>query len=122
MKYCNPRKTPFLLGVNIEEAKSTPLVNNTMYKQLVGCILYLTHTQPDTSYAVHVESRHMQQTYDIQQGETKRILHLVQGTKTHGIHYVAKSNLELVGFTDSDWVGDKTNRKSTFGYVFMLEY
>ena len=59
MKDCKPRKNPFLSGVKLEEAKSTPLVNNTMYRQLVGCLLYLTHTQPDTSYAVHVESRHM---------------------------------------------------------------
>ena len=54
--------------------------------------------------------------------ETKIILHFVQGTKTHGIHYVAKCDLDLVGFTNFDWVGDNTDRKSTFGYVFMLAY
>ena len=26
----------------------------------------------------------------------------------------------LVGFTDSDWVGDPDDRKSTIGYVFSL--
>ena len=31
-----------------------------------------------------------------------------------------KSDLDLIGFTDSDWAGDNTNRKSTSGYVFML--
>ena len=42
--------------------------------------------------------------------------------KTHGIHYVAQSSLELVGFTDFDWAGDNTDRKSTSGYVFILAY
>ena len=32
MKYCKPRKTPFLLGFNLEEAGSSPMVNNTMYR------------------------------------------------------------------------------------------
>ena len=38
----------------------------------------------------------------------------------HGIFYAAKYDLELVGFTDSDWEGGNTDKKSTLGYVFML--
>ena len=52
--------------------------------------------------------------------ESKVIFHFVQGTRTHGIYYVAKFVLELVGFTDSNWEGDNTDRKSTYGYVFIL--
>ena len=54
MKYCKPINTPFLLGVKLEEAGSSPMVNNTLYRQLIGCLLYLTHTRPDISYAVSV--------------------------------------------------------------------
>ena len=46
----------------------------------------------------------------------------MQGTRTHGIHYVAKYDLELVGFTDSNWEGYKTDRKLASIYVFMLAY
>ena len=53
----------------------------------------------------------MDQPHDIHLRETKRILHFVQGTKTQGIHYVAKYDLELVGFTNFDWEGDKIDRK-----------
>ena len=62
----------------------------------------------------------MDQPHDIHWRAAKIILNFLQGTKTHGIHYVAQSSLELVGFTDSDWEGDNTDRKSTYGYVFML--
>ena len=52
-----PIKTPFLLGVKLEEAGSSPMVNNTMYRQLIGCLRYPTHTRPDISYAISVASR-----------------------------------------------------------------
>ena len=46
MKDCKASKTPFLSGVKLEEADSSPMVNNTLYRQLIGCLLYLTHTRP----------------------------------------------------------------------------
>ena len=33
------------------------------------------------------------------------IINFVQGTRTHGIFYKAKSDLDLIGFTDNDWAG-----------------
>ena len=74
-------------------------------------VLYLNHTKPNISYAVRVYSIHMDQPYEIHLKATKRILNFVQGTRTHGIHYVAQSSLELVGFIDFDWEGDKNDRK-----------
>ena len=44
MKYCNPRKPPFFSRVKLEEAGSSPMVDSTLYKLLIGCLLYLTHT------------------------------------------------------------------------------
>ena len=57
MKDCRPSKTPFLSGVKLEEVDSSPMVNNTLYRQLIGCLLYITHTRPDLSYAIIVVSK-----------------------------------------------------------------
>ena len=65
MKDCKPSKTPFLLGVKLEEADSSPRVNNTLYRKLIGCLLYLTHTRPNISYAVSVASIYMDQPREI---------------------------------------------------------
>ena len=59
MNDCKPSKTPFLLGVKPEEAGSSHMVDNTLYRQLIGCLLYLTHTRPNIFYAVSVASRYM---------------------------------------------------------------
>ena len=120
MKSFKPSKTPFLSRVKLEEAGSSPMVNNTLYRQLIGCLLCLTHTRTDISYAVSVASRYMDQPHEIHLRVAKRILNFVQGTRTHGIFYKAKYDLELVGFTDSDWAGDNTDRNSTSGYLFMF--
>jgi hypothetical protein len=39
-----------------------------------------------------------------------------------GLYYNCNNNtsLELLGYTDSDWGGDITSRKSTTGYIFLL--
>ena len=62
----------------------------------------------------------MDQPHEIHWRAAKRILNIVQGTRTHGIFYKDKSDLDLIGFTDSDWAGDNTDRNSTSRYVFML--
>ena len=82
--------------------------------------MYLTHSRPILYYAVGGVARYVKETHDIHLKASKRILHYVQGTKHFGIHYETSSPLELVGFTDSNWVRDSTDRKSTSVYVCML--
>ena len=70
---CNASPFPFLLGINLEEGKSTPPMDYTIYRQLIGSLLYLTHSQPDICYAMNAVSRYMQQPHDIHWKESNRI-------------------------------------------------
>jgi hypothetical protein len=105
---CKPTTSPFLSGVRFEDAGTTPLVESTLYRQLVGSLLYLTHTQPNISFAVGVCSRYMQETHELHWKAAKRILRYVKGTPSFGIFYAADCLLLLIGYTDSDWAGDGT--------------
>ena len=107
---CKAAKSPFLSGIKLHEFGNSPIVYITLYRKLVGIFLYLTHTRPDLSYVVSVVSRHMHQTHELHWKADKKILQYVQGTKNFGVHYTASSSLQLAGFSDSDWVGDPTNR------------
>ena len=62
----------------------------------------------------------MQHPHDLYWKESKRILQYIQGTRTYGIHDVADSKLELVGYIDFDWAGDSIDQKYTSRYVFMF--
>ena len=75
-----PAPLPFLSGINLEEGKSTPPMDCTIYRQLIGSLLYLTHSRPDICYAVNDVSRYMQQPHDLHWKAAKRILQYIQGT------------------------------------------
>ena len=107
----NEAKCPFLFGIKLGEFGDSPLVDCSLYKQLVGSLLYLTHTRPDLSYDVSVLARYMHQPHELHWKESKNILQYVQGSKIFGVHYVVSSSLQLAGFSDLDWVGDPTDRK-----------
>jgi hypothetical protein len=74
MTDCKSAPTPFLSGVKLEDGGETPLVDNTLYRQLVGSLLYLTHSRPDLSYAVGAVSRFMQELHELHWKAAKCIL------------------------------------------------
>jgi hypothetical protein len=100
MTDCKSTPTPFLSGVRLEDGRDTLVVENTLYRQLVGILLYLTYTRPDLSYEIGVVSRYMQETHELHWKATKCILRYIQGTISYGIHYVAGCKLDLIGFID----------------------
>ena len=120
MEDCKPAPSPFQSGVKLSVSCTSPEVDATLYRQLVGKLLYLTHTRPDLSFVVGLVARFMQNPRESHWKAAKRILRYVRGTVQFGIHYSAKAAPLLVGFTDSDWAGDPDDRKSTAGYVFTL--
>ena len=120
MANCMPVPFPFLSRISLEDGKSTPPMDCTIYRQLIGSLLYLTHFRIDICYAMNDVSRYIQQPHDLHWKAAKRILQYIQGTKNYGILYAADSELELVGYTDFDWEGDSIDQKSTYGYVFMF--
>eukprot|EP00253_Pinus_taeda_P020737 PITA_20737 len=77
MNDCTPTPTPFLSGVRLEDGGDTPLVDNTLYRQLVGSLLYLTHSRSDLSYAVGAVSRYMLEPHELHWNFAKRILRYV---------------------------------------------
>ncbi|GAV71238.1 LOW QUALITY PROTEIN: hypothetical protein CFOL_v3_14732, partial [Cephalotus follicularis] len=51
----------------------------------------------------------------------KKVLQYLKETRDFMLTYRRAKDLQLVGFTDSDFTGCQDDRKSTSGYVFMME-
>jgi len=91
------------------------------YASVVGSLMYIqTCTRPDISFAVEMLSRYQSNPGMDHWKAAKKILKYLQGTKDHMLIYRRTNNLEVVGYSDSDYAGCMDSRKSTFGYIFML--
>ncbi|XP_016177764.1 uncharacterized protein LOC107620055 [Arachis ipaensis] len=98
----------------------TILTDNTVYRQLIGRLLYLINTRPDISYAVGrlcqfldcETTSHLQATF--------RVLRYLKGRHAPGLFFSSTSNMRLTEFADADWATCANTRRSVSGYCFML--
>ncbi|GKU93862.1 hypothetical protein SLEP1_g7421 [Rubroshorea leprosula] len=120
MKNCNLVSTPIELGLKLVRNPGGMEINSTLYKQIVGSLMYLTATRLDIMHAVSLISRYMNCPKEVHLLATKRILRYLQGTVEYGLFYENGEKSNLFGFTDSDFARDLDDRKSTSGYVFIM--
>jgi hypothetical protein len=52
--------------------------------------------------------------------DANNILRYLHGTITYGLRYALNTDVQLDGFTDSDWEGSVDNKKSTSGMCFSM--
>ncbi|GJU85046.1 ribonuclease H-like domain-containing protein [Tanacetum coccineum] len=112
MANCNTSRTPVdtesKLGPN-----RVPVQYPTMYRRLAGGLQYLTFTRPDLSYAVQQICLYMHDPREPHLAALKSILRYVQITLDLGLYLYASFTTSLVGYTDADWVGCPSTRRST---------
>lgn len=120
MKDCNSVSTPTEFGLKLTRNGSGKKVDPTLYKQIVGSLMYLTSTRPDIMYAVSLISRYMENPTEVHLLAAKRIFRYLKGTADFGIWYKKVGDSSLFGFSDSDYAGDLDDRKSTSGFVFIM--
>ncbi|KAL4567528.1 hypothetical protein LXL04_023115 [Taraxacum kok-saghyz] len=76
-------------------------VDPSLYRSLVGNLMYLTATRPNLAYFVSILSRFMESPKTSHWEAGKKILKYVKGTLNHGIVYTKTEDFRLVGFSDS---------------------
>jgi hypothetical protein len=119
---CNSCKAPMEPRLKLSKESSSPLVDATFCRSLVGSLRYLVNTMPYIAFVVGYVSRFMQELHSDHHAAVKHILRYVSGTCDWGL-YCPKGDEEqpvLVGFSDSDLASDVDRRKSTTGLIFFL--
>lgn len=116
-----PVSTPVELGVQLVKSTEQAKEEDTIrYQQQVGALLYLAiNTRPDISYAVNRCARYMSNPNNTHFRALDRIWKYLNHYNTEGLFYDC-NNINLIGYSDSDWGGDTITRKSTTGYIFLL--
>lgn len=129
---CNSHMTPCQSGLKLYEDGGTPLSPSdaSQFRSLVGCLQYLTFTRPDIAYVVNSVCQFLHSPTDVHLHAVKRIVKYIKGTLEFGIVFRKGPSLvsskhsapqiQLQAFCDADWAGDPNDRKSTTGFVILM--
>ncbi|XP_043808465.1 uncharacterized mitochondrial protein AtMg00810-like [Manihot esculenta] len=117
---CRHVDTPMDPNVKLVPEQGEPLKDHARYRRLVGKLNYLTITRPDISFAVSMVSQFLQTPYSSHWDAVIRILRYIKGAPGQGLLYEDKGHSQIVGYSDADWVGFPSDRRSTSGYCIMI--
>lgn len=91
------------------------------YQGMTGSLMFsMVKTRRDIAFATSIASRFAKNQGHQHTEAVKTILRYLKGSRECGITYGGQSELLVEGYSDSDWAGDKESRKSTSGFIFML--
>ena len=120
MMDCKSMSTSMMTNLKLFGDTTSGKIDATIYRQMIGSLIYLTNTRPDICFAVNTLSQYMVDPRQVHLVEAKHILRHLKGTIDYGLRYAADYEFRLVGYTDSDWADSVTDWKSTSGCCFSL--
>ena len=116
---CKASSIPVELGNKDRIFKGEP-VDRTKYQQLVGKLIYLSHTRPDIAFAVSLVSQYMHNPCQGHLDAVYRILKYLKQAPGKGLLFKKSGDRRIEAFTDADWAGSVDDRKSTSGYCTQV--
>jgi hypothetical protein len=120
MMDCKSMTTLTMINMKLLSDKSSDLVDPTMYRQLIGYLMYLVNTRLDICFAVNTLIQHMVEPRHVHWMATKHMLRYLHGMVGYGLRYVSSGDVKLQGYTDSDGTGSAVDRKNTSRCCFSL--
>ena len=96
-------------------------MKNITYASVVGSLMYAqVCTRPDIAFIVGMLGRYQSNPGMDHWRAAKKVMRYLQGTKDYMLMYRHTDNLDVIGYSDSDFAGCVDSRKSTSGYIFMM--
>lgn len=124
-----PKVNPLTLGIkldkNLDQASSNDI---SRYQQEIGSLIYLTtFTRPDLAFPINYLARFMSNPSSEHFKALDVVWSYLVKTKDLGIIISGQScsntplnSSNLIGYVDADWGGDLVTRRSTTGYVYLV--
>jgi hypothetical protein len=117
---CKAAETPMEPNIKLQPAEAGNTIDKERYQRLVGRLIYLSHARPDIALAVSLVSQFMHAPGPEHQEAVFRILRYLKGSPGKGLLYRNRGHLQIEAYTDADWAGSITDRRSTSGYCTFV--
>ena len=127
MHDCKPGDTPVAKGdkfslnqcpknnFEIQEMQQIP------YASAIGSLMYAqVCTRLDIAYIVGMLGSYLSNPGKDHWIAAKRVMRYLQRTKDYKLTYRNLDQLEIIGYSDSDFAGCRDSMKSTSGYIYLL--
>ncbi|KAJ9556613.1 hypothetical protein OSB04_011227 [Centaurea solstitialis] len=117
---CTPMKTPMAPPLSLDKDSKGKPVDVTLYRGMIGSLLYLTASRPDIMYSTCLCARYQAEPKESHLTAVKWIFRYLKGTPNLGLWYSKDSGFDLTAYSDSDFAGCKIDRKSTTGGCHLI--
>ena len=107
--------TPMPIKCQLDIDPNGKAVDQKVYRSMIRSLLYLCASRPDIMLSVGICAQFQPAPMESHFVAVKRIFRHLAHTPNFGLWYPRGANFNLVGYPDSDWTGDKVDRKSTSG-------
>ncbi|GJU56092.1 retrovirus-related pol polyprotein from transposon TNT 1-94 [Tanacetum coccineum] len=112
--------TPMVEKSKLDEDLQGKPVDATLYRGMIGSLMYLTSSRPDLIYAVCLCARYQAKPTKKHLNAVKRIFRYLKGTINMGLWYSKDTGMSLTAYADADHAGCQDTRRSTSGSAQFL--
>ncbi|GJQ94265.1 retrovirus-related pol polyprotein from transposon TNT 1-94 [Tanacetum coccineum] len=94
--------TPMVDRTKLDEDLSGILIDQTRYRSMVGCLMYLTASRPDLVFAACMCTRYQSKPTKKHLEVVKWVFRYIQGTINMGLWYLKDTAMALTAYADAD--------------------
>nr|XP_016437374.1 PREDICTED: uncharacterized mitochondrial protein AtMg00810-like [Nicotiana tabacum] len=95
--------TPIVTATHLDLNEPGFPVNETMYRGIIGSLLYLIASRPDIVFSVGLCTRVQSNPKESYLKAAKRILRYLKGTQDLVLYYPSGDSFDLIGYADADY-------------------
>ncbi|KAJ9697391.1 hypothetical protein PVL29_009282 [Vitis rotundifolia] len=113
-------RTPMSTNLKLSKDESGKRVEETLYRSMIGSLLYFTTSTPGIAFSVEVCARYQACPNESHLIALKHIIRYIAGTLELCIWYPFDTHSDVACYIDTDWARNVDDRKNTSSGCFYV--
>ncbi|GKC74266.1 retrovirus-related pol polyprotein from transposon TNT 1-94 [Tanacetum coccineum] len=113
LHYTDSVDTPMIENKKLDEDLQGKPVDATIFRGMIGSLMYLTSGRPDLNHDVYLCARYQAKPTEKHLQAVKWIFRYLKGTINMGLWYSKDTDMSLTAYADADHAGCQDTRRST---------